>query len=68
MHIRRCYVSVAAHKNFVYAMGGFDGHLRQNTAEKYDIETNQWTMIANMYNQRSDASAATLNGIFVEFY
>lgn len=43
-------------------MGGYDGHHRQNTAEKYDYRTNQWTLIAPMNVQRSDASATTLNG------
>ena len=43
-------------------MGGYDGHHRQNTAEKYDYRTNQWTLIAPMNAQRSDASATTLNG------
>ena len=45
----------------IYAMGGYDGSTRQNTAEKYDPITNQWTMIASMNAQRSDADACTLN-------
>lgn len=62
MHCRRCYVSVAELNGFIYAMGGYDGNNRQNTAERYDPKTNQWTMIAPMSVQRSDASACTLNG------
>lgn len=46
----------------VYAMGGYDGHHRQNTAEKYNYRTNQWSLIAPMNVQRSDASATTLDG------
>ncbi len=48
--------------NQIYAMGGFDGHVRQNTAERYTPECNQWSMISPMNHQRSDASATTLNG------
>lgn len=62
MHARRCYVSTAVLDDQIYAMGGYDGHHRQNTAEKYDFKTNQWTLIAPMNMQRSDASACTLNG------
>lgn len=42
-------------------MGGYDGHHRQNTAEKYNYKYNQWSLIASMNVQRSDASATTLN-------
>lgn len=57
-----CYVSVTVLDKKIYAMGGFDGTNRQNTAERYDPSTNQWSIIAPMSQQRSDASAATLNG------
>ncbi|UYV69012.1 KLHL10 [Cordylochernes scorpioides] len=66
---RRCYVSVAVLDRVIYAMGGYDGQRRQNTAEKYDYKTNQrpgvvtqWLMIASMHSPRSDASATSLNG------
>lgn len=57
----RCYVSVAVLGNLIYAMGGYDGHHRQNTAEKYNYKYNQWSLIASMNVQRSDASATALN-------
>jgi len=59
---RRCYVSVALLNGIIYAMGGFDGHHRLGSAEKYNFERNQWTMIAPMTSQRSDACAAVMNG------
>lgn len=65
MHARRCYVSTAVLNNTIYAMGGYDGHHRQNTAEKYNHITNQWSLISPMNMQRSDASACTLNGKFI---
>jgi len=46
-------------------MGGFDGVNRQNTAERYNPLTNQWSLIAPMSQQRSDASATTLNGWYL---
>lgn len=61
MHCRRCYVSVTALDGLIYALGGYDGQNRQNTAERYDPKTNQWTMISPMNVQRSDAHACTLN-------
>lgn len=42
-------------------MGGFDGHHRLSSAEKYDFEKNQWTMIAPMNSRRSDACATVFN-------
>lgn len=66
MHQARCYVStvVLAHsgKTFIYACGGYDGIHRTNTCERYDPDENQWYPISPMNHQRSDASAAVLNG------
>lgn len=58
----RCYISVAVLDGKIYALGGYDGQNRQNSAERYDPTTNQWSLIAPMHQQRSDASATTLNG------
>ena len=60
-HCGRCYVSVAVLDGCIYAMGGYDGHVRQNTAERYTPKSNQWSLITPMNHQRSDASATTLN-------
>lgn len=58
----RCYVSVTVLDGCVYAMGGFDGHTRHNTAERYTPSDNQWRQLPPMRFQRSDAKATTLNG------
>ncbi|KAL1006461.1 hypothetical protein UPYG_G00072690 [Umbra pygmaea] len=58
----RCYVSVTVMDCCIYALGGFDGHARLNTAERFEPDSNQWTRIAPMAEQRSDASATTLHG------
>lgn len=62
MHSQRCYVSVVELNGLIYALGGFDGKNRLNTAERYDPITNQWTLIPSMNFLRSDAHACTLNG------
>lgn len=70
MNARRCYVSVAVLGETIYAMGGYDGHHRQNTAERFNHRTNQWSLVAPMNAQRSDASAAALDSellIYVHF-
>lgn len=61
MHNRRCYVSVTELNGSIYAMGGYDGQYRLSSAERYTPETNQWTRIARMHDQRSDANCATLH-------
>lgn len=53
---------MAVLNDLVYAMGGYDGYERQNTAERYNYKTNQWSLITPMHVHRSDASATTLNG------
>ncbi|GFN92473.1 kelch-like protein 10 [Plakobranchus ocellatus] len=72
MNIKRSYVSVALLDGFIYAMGGFEGPPRNpsgvinsprlRSAERFNPSTNQWTLIANMRERRSDASATSLNG------
>lgn len=47
-------------------MSGYDGQSRQNTGERYCPKTNQWSLIAPMHFQRSDADACSLDGkIFI---
>lgn len=59
----RCYISVAVLNNIIYAMGGYNGNIRFRTAERYNYRDNQWSLIAPMHMQRSDASATTFNSI-----
>lgn len=48
--------------DLLYALGGFDGRARLDSAERYDPNTNQWVMISPMKRHRSDASAAAFKG------
>jgi kelch-like protein 10 len=59
-------VSVALLNDFIYAMGGFDGHVRQNSVERYNPATNQWSLVQPMNHQRSDASATTSEGQYIQ--
>ncbi len=62
MYERRCYVSAAVLDGLIYAIGGFSGYGRLKTVERYDTNTNQWTLMAPMNERRSDASATSLQG------
>lgn len=46
----------------IYITGGFDGHDCMNTAEVYDPNTNQWTMITAMRSRRSGVSCISYHG------
>ncbi|KAL1444984.1 hypothetical protein MTO96_029399 [Rhipicephalus appendiculatus] len=63
-------VKNASVQGHIYAMGGRDGISRTKTVERYDIEMNHWSMVADMNEVRSGASAAAARGriYIVEFY
>lgn len=46
----------------IYALGGYNGQNRMSSAERYSPCHNQWEIIPSMHRERSDASAAALNG------
>ena len=46
----------------VYISGGFTGQECLQTAEYYDPQTNQWTLIAPMRNRRSGVSIIAHDG------
>ncbi|KAK7009885.1 kelch-like protein 10, partial [Biomphalaria glabrata] len=56
-----CYVGVTALQGCLYAVGGFDGQYRLNSAERFNQRTNQWSFISPMIQQRSDAGVAVLS-------
>lgn len=58
--------TVASHGGFIYAFGGFDGagtgpSRWENRAYRYNPQTNAWTQIATMPQNRSDAATAVWN-------
>ena len=62
MREKRNYVSLASNDGFIYCLGGHTGTERLRTAERYDIDNNQWYDCPSMREARSDAGAAALNG------
>ena len=50
-------------KNSIYAIGGNYMNERLSTAERYDINKNQWYDIQPMSKRRSDAGIAAVNSI-----
>ena len=63
MRGNRCYVSTAVAHGCIYALGGYDGTVRQNSAERYDPVTNQWSLLEPMLEHRSDAGADSLHDV-----
>lgn len=55
MHYKRLAVGVAVVNRLLYAIGGYDGNVRHNSAECYHPENDEWTMIASMHTPRSGA-------------
>ena len=41
MNVERCYVSTAVVDDKIYAVGGYNGRFRLNTAEVLNLKTNQ---------------------------
>lgn len=55
MRTKRIGVGVAALNRLLYAVGGYDGSNRLQSAECYDPEINAWSPIAPMNTARSGA-------------
>ena len=49
--------------NCIFALGGHDGPDIRRSAEFYDAEKDQWTLIANMKMCRRNAGAVAVNGM-----
>ena len=62
MYTSRCYVSATMYDGLIYAVGGFDGRQRLQSAECYDVNANQWHKIASMNCVRSDAAIVAYDG------
>ena len=51
--------------NKLYAIGGFNGKHCLNTAERYNIQTNEWAEIAHLgYHRRSLSAVALPDGVY----
>lgn len=47
---------------FLYAVGGYNGQVTVNTAERYNPRTGGWNMITEMNTVRSMLGVASMNG------
>ena len=66
MQTCRSRVGVAVLEGKLYAIGGFDGVNRLESAEVYDPEKNSWTNISMMHERRSALGCVAYDGqIFV---
>lgn len=48
--------------SLLYAVGGYNGQVTVNTAERYNPRTGEWNMITEMNTVRSMLGVASLNG------
>lgn len=66
MNVRRSGVACVGFNEFLYVMGGFDGHTRLSSCERYDPSNDEWTSILDMPHQRSNFGIEILDDmIFV---
>ena len=47
----------------LYVVGGFDGSVRLNTAERFDIASNSWAPVPPMSTKRNQCAAAAVGGL-----
>lgn len=60
MNYSRYSGALIVYKNYLYAIGGYT-----NTVERYDIIQKQWSIMANMKNQRGIVAALNGDKIYV---
>ena len=52
---------MSALDQYIYVVGGYDGRSQLATVERYDVETDQWEVIADMHSPRSALGTAIVN-------
>jgi hypothetical protein len=66
MIIKKFYfLGVCALDNYIYAVGGYTTNLQLNSAERYDLSTNQWSFISSMESPRSALACVAWNEYIV---
>ena len=56
MNNRRSSFSSCVLNEYIYVMGGIDGHNRLKSAERFSLKDRQWEILADMNEKRSAAS------------
>ncbi|XP_076072737.1 kelch-like protein 24 [Mytilus galloprovincialis] len=63
MNIARSELGLVMLDGFMYAIGGWDGNVRLDSVEYYNIETNVWTIIPPMKIALTSPACVSLNGM-----
>jgi hypothetical protein len=56
------FAGVAALNQYIYVVGGYDGHRQLNTVERYDTEKDSWDSVSSIRTARSALSLTVLDG------
>jgi kelch-like protein 19 len=56
------FTGVAALNQYIYVVGGYDGHRQLNTVERYDTERDSWDSVSSIRTARSALSLTVLDG------
>lgn len=62
MSKHRSAAGVVAFEGHIYALGGHDGLSIFDSVERYNVETNRWSIMTPMQTKRCRLGVATLNG------
>ncbi|VIO90663.1 Ring canal kelch protein, putative [Brugia malayi] len=62
---RRCRCGVGELKDFVYAVGGFNGSLRVKSVDAYDVHTDRWFAAPPMDARRSTLGVAVIDQLLI---
>ncbi|CAG9534533.1 unnamed protein product [Cercopithifilaria johnstoni] len=62
---RRCRCGVGELKDFVYAVGGFNGSLRVKSVDVYDVHTDRWFAGPPMDARRSTLGVAVIDQLII---
>ncbi|KAI9912298.1 hypothetical protein PsorP6_009820 [Peronosclerospora sorghi] len=63
MNYRRSYLGAAVVDNFIYAVGGFNGHAHLASVERFHPQKLQWEPVAPLLTGRSGLAVVALHGL-----
>lgn len=56
------YSGLAMLDGYMYAVGGWDGSMRLDTVEQYNLYTNAWCLVSNMKMALTSPAVAAVDG------
>ena len=60
-HARRKHKLCAVKERHIYAIGGYDAVKRLTSVERFDIDSNRWTIMSPMLHRRNDHAVSVYN-------